>query len=92
MSRYVNYSSKFALFLGGVSGKTKDEWNIFPEGYDSTLRSNFDGVHKATAVSDKEISHTELYGKGKMGKLIFHYIRYFPTYYHHMFENKHKEH
>ena len=56
-------------FETGMTRKTGQEWVLYPEGNDATLRSTWDGVHKATEVTDKEITHSMLFGKGKMGKL-----------------------
>ena len=30
---------------------THNEWTLYPEGSDATLRSNWNGIHKATATS-----------------------------------------
>lgn len=49
-----------------MSRRTGQEWVLYPEGNDATLRSTWDGVHKATEVTDKEITHSMLFGKGKM--------------------------
>ena len=51
-----------------MTRKSGQEWVLYPEGNDATLRSTWDGVHKATEVTDKEITHSMLFGKGKMGR------------------------
>ena len=51
----------------GMSGQTAAEWQLYPEGPDSTLRSNWGGVHKASQLSSSEIDHTSLYGKNRKG-------------------------
>ncbi len=48
-----------------MSQKTTDEWSLYPEGYGSTMRSKWSGVHKATTTSTNEVTHSMLYGKGR---------------------------
>lgn len=45
--------------------RTQNEWLLDPGLTKVGLRCVFDGVHKATAVSDNEISHSMLFGKGR---------------------------
>lgn len=45
--------------------RSETEWRLYPEGPDSTLRSRWGGMHKATQPSNTEIDHTTLYGKNR---------------------------
>ena len=58
------FSEKLFCILG-MSGKTNKEYGLFQE-YDSTLRSKWGGVHKAANTSTNEVTHTMLYGKGRL--------------------------
>ena len=48
------------------SRPTQKEWALYPEGYDTTLRCSFKGVHKATETTDKEVTDSMLFGRGKI--------------------------
>lgn len=48
------------------SRPTEKEWTLYPEGYDSTLRTSFDGVHKATETTEKEVTDSSLFGRSKV--------------------------
>jgi len=47
------------------SCRTEAEWALYPEGPDSTLRSNWGGIHKASEKSNVEIDHKTLYGMNR---------------------------
>ena len=51
--------------------RTDHEWSLYPEGqgYDSTLRATWDGVHKASTTSNNEVTDTMRFGRGRIGAL-----------------------
>jgi len=50
--------------------RTTNEWLLDPGLTKVGLRCNFDGVHKATAMSDNEITHSMRFGKGRNENVI----------------------
>lgn len=46
----------------GMSRRTTEEWAMYPEGYDVTMRCTWEGIHKASSLSADEFSHFTLYG------------------------------
>lgn len=57
------------IVVGLGSQKTDKEWMLYSEGpgYDSTLRSTWDGVHKSSQTSQNEVTHSMRFGKGRIG-------------------------
>ncbi|KAK0044594.1 spermatogenesis-associated serine-rich protein 1 [Biomphalaria pfeifferi] len=50
--------------------RSEDEWLFDPGHKKPSLRCVFEGVHKATAVSENSFSHEMLYGKGRNEEII----------------------
>ena len=48
-----------------MSQRTRDEWMLYPEAEDVTLRCKGENIHKASGLSDRELSHTTLFGRGR---------------------------
>lgn len=52
-----------------MARRSSQEWGMYPEGpkgYDATLRCTFNGKHKATKQSQKEITDAMLLGKSRL--------------------------
>ena len=62
-----SYNGAVYELSAGSTNKSTNEWMMYPEGpgYDATLRCKWDGEHIGSQYCAKEISHTELYGKGR---------------------------
>lgn len=55
------------LFFPVTYSRSKEEWLLDPGHKRVGLRCVFDGVHKATLISDNEMSDSILFGKGRQG-------------------------
>lgn len=61
------YNMRCYPYLPAGTTRSGNEWILYPErkGYDATLRSSWEGQHKATATSHDELTHQMRFGRGR---------------------------
>ena len=65
---YFLFVKSVCLFFSPDTYKrSQNEWILDPGLSKVGLRCVFDGVHRATAVSENELTHSMLFGKGRNG-------------------------